>query len=202
MKKKDVTGFVFQEVPLQEALNLTYAGKGHYSEVAVHLLEVLPRLTENAYAFGLPNGKEIDDSIRKNICMTVSKVLSRAGLSWKIVYSESRKLFVCIPWVPKSNSKTHNGIHASESKLEEIEAVACNLFNVDKAALHRKRVLHGFANVRYIIIRIALMKYGIAAETIASYFGLAIQSIWGSRKHAKTFPEHIEKLEAALEGAK
>lgn len=100
MKEKAVVGFVFEEVPLQEALNVTLAGKGHYAQLGEHLLKVLPTLQEKAYAFGLPSGKEVTDEARKNICMTLAQVFRRASLTWKIMYSENRKLFICVPSAP------------------------------------------------------------------------------------------------------
>jgi len=64
--QKSVVGFHFQEIPLEEAKAVALAGNGNYSELKEALLEKLPQLApDRAFAFGLPNGKEMPDTQRK-----------------------------------------------------------------------------------------------------------------------------------------
>ncbi len=121
MKSKEVVGFEFTEIPLTEAVNAVMAGSGLYSDLKENLLQKLPQLaSDKAFAFGLPNGQEVPKDERRGICLAVNAALTKAKLNWKITYSGSRKVFICVPkinnqkkypsqapgYVPKS--KWHN----------------------------------------------------------------------------------------------
>ncbi len=95
---KEIVGFTFAEVPLEEAINAVIAGGGNYSELKSHLLNAIPKLTpDKAFAFGLPNGKEVPEDQRRGICVAVNSSLKKAKILWKVTYSGTRKLFICIP---------------------------------------------------------------------------------------------------------
>lgn len=103
--QKEIVGFHFQEIPLDEAVNAVIAGDGNYAVLKSKLLEALPLLPEGkAFAFGLPNGKEVDEDQRRGVCMTLNKTLRKVKLPWRVTYSGIKKLFVC---VPASTPKTY-----------------------------------------------------------------------------------------------
>lgn len=96
------SGFVFQAIPLEDAVRMSRAGNGVYSELKEMLLETLPKLDQadgerQAFTFGLPNKQEVAKEDRKPITMTVNKCLRQAGLSWNVGYNEKHKLFFCTP---------------------------------------------------------------------------------------------------------
>ncbi len=103
---KAVMGFHFQTIPLEEAQNAVMAGDGNYAEVKTMLLEKLPEIDRQnsdlapkeklSFAFGLPKG-EIPEDQRRGICMAVNSMLKKTDLFWKITYSGTKHLFVCIP---------------------------------------------------------------------------------------------------------
>lgn len=96
--QKEVVAFHFQEIPLDEAVNAVIAGDGNYAVVKAKLLEALPNLPEGkAFAFGLPNGKEVEEDKRRGICMALNGTLKKAKLPWRVTYSGVKKLFVCVP---------------------------------------------------------------------------------------------------------
>lgn len=101
-KEKEIVGFVFQEIPLGEARNAVIAGGGDYAELKAKLLETLPALaTDKAFAFGLPNGREIDEGKRRGICLALNAALKRAKIRWYVTYSGMKKVFLCVPREPK-----------------------------------------------------------------------------------------------------
>lgn len=96
--EKEVEGFHFQEIPREEAVNAVIAGDGNYSAIKEKLLETLPSLPpEKAFAFGLPNGKEVPEESRRGLCMSVNATLKKATVPWRVTYSSSKKLFICVP---------------------------------------------------------------------------------------------------------
>lgn len=104
MKKApgEVVGFTFQEIPLEEALNVVLAGDGSYGDLKQMLLEKLPTLApDKAFAFGLPDGKEVPEDQRRGICVAINSTLKKARMPWKITYSGTKKLFICVPRVLK-----------------------------------------------------------------------------------------------------
>lgn len=121
-KEASVVNFEFTEIPLDEAVNAVIAGDGNYASIKAKLLEALPKLTEGkAFAFGLPNGKEIEEDQRRGICMAVNTTLKKAKLPWRITYSSIKKLFVC---VPSSTPVTYNkepreGYYVARSKWND-----------------------------------------------------------------------------------
>src|SRR5436190_1778679 len=95
---KQIVGVHFQEIPLDEAINAVIAGDGNYAVVKSKLLEALPHLpVGKAFAFGLPNGKEVVEEHRRGICMALNMTLKKAKLPWRVTYSGVKKLFVCVP---------------------------------------------------------------------------------------------------------
>lgn len=65
---KEITGFVFQEIPLDEAVNAVIAGDGNYADVKSHLLDVLPKIDQrNRENNEEPKGFAISGTWRKSI---------------------------------------------------------------------------------------------------------------------------------------
>lgn len=104
---KEVVGFHYQEIPLEEAVNAVIAGDGSYAAVKSELLEALPKLTEGkAFAFGLPDGKEVLEEQRRGLVLALNLTLKKAKLPWRVTYSGVRKLFICVPKAtPRTNTK-------------------------------------------------------------------------------------------------
>jgi len=104
-KEPSVVNFDFAEIPLEEAVNAVIAGDGNYALIKAKLLEALPHLPEGkAFAFGSPDGQELEEDQRRGICLAVNATLKKAKLPWRTTYSGVKKLFVC---VPSSTPKTY-----------------------------------------------------------------------------------------------
>jgi len=118
--EKEIVGFHFQEIPLEEAVNAVIAGDGHYAEIKSKLLDVLPKLeSQKAFAFGLPNGREVPEDQRRGICMSINMTLKKAKIGWRVTYSGTRKLFIC---VPRSTPRTYEKSTKHDSPAKEPES--------------------------------------------------------------------------------
>lgn len=169
-KSESVTGFVFQEVPLDEAINAVIAGDGNYAEVKAKLLEALPQLPEGkAFAFGLLDGDEVEEDQRRGICMALNSTLKKAKLPWRVTYSGIKKLFVCVPPATPKNykPKESNGYVPKSGTVEpDIEKAILQLR--DSGLSVQKIVEKGFPihRVRYICYqKFPLKKKKIEAPT-------------------------------------
>lgn len=110
MKKSPANeiGFKWQEIPLEQARNSILAGDGNYAGLKQHLLDKLPEINasnetlpphkQKTFAFGVPDGKpEVAEDQRRAICMVLNLTLKHADLEWKVTYSGTCKLFICVP---------------------------------------------------------------------------------------------------------
>lgn len=114
MKEPKELGFSFVDIGLVEAQNVIAAGDGKYSDLLIMLTETLPAIEQRnadlpsserkGFAFGLPNGNEVDEKDRRGICHVVNLRLNRAGIAWRISYSGTKKLFICVPRQDKIRS--------------------------------------------------------------------------------------------------
>lgn len=206
---KTSNGFVFQAIPLDEAKRIANAGSGIYSEIKEvvlrHFEEQNGNGTGEAFAFGLPNGKEVPEKDRKNICMSVTHSLHKAGLSWKVIYSGSRKLFVCVPGKENRQQKPQrqhsprplqNG--DSSKEMEALIEKAMEVFQIPRETLMHKR--KGFINKELLaVINVARDVLKMPAGPIAQSLGFAHMSgaFRGFKNSHKAKPE-IAKLKAAL----
>lgn len=122
--QKEIVGFHFQEIPLEEAVNAVIAGDGNYAVVKAKLLEALPLLpVGKAFAFGLPNGKEVEEDQRRGVCMALNMTLKKAKLPWRVTYSGIKKLFVCVPPATPRNYKSKESIngYTPRSKWNDLD---------------------------------------------------------------------------------
>jgi len=135
MKEKKKVEFEFQEIPLAEARNSVLAGDGNYAGLKQSLLEKLPNLdASKTIAFGIPGKQETAEDIRRGICMSLNVTLKRAGLAWRVTYSGTQKLFICIPKamairgeykMAKKKEPVLNHVKLAESRRQkEYQAVA------------------------------------------------------------------------------
>lgn len=99
MKKepKEIIGFHFQVIPLEEARAMAIAGTGNYADLKATLLNKIPTLQhDEAFAFGLPKG-EVPEDQRRGICMALNAALRKAAMPWRTTYSGVKQLFILIP---------------------------------------------------------------------------------------------------------
>lgn len=203
--EKDVVGFHFQEIPLEEAVNAVIAGDGNYAVVKAKLLEALPHLTEGrAFAFGLPNGKEVEEDSRRGICLALNSTLKKARLPWRVTYSGVKKLFVCVPSsTPKTYSKVEKEVPSvGKFTIKQIENVACEVFHISPDLLQGKTVDSQASKIRKAIIFLAARRYGTKLTQAAEYYGLSITSVYGINGDANRIPDQIKRIESALGGKK
>ncbi len=154
---REVVGFQFQEIPRSEAEHAVLAGDGSYSEVKQILLEKLPALPQDkAFAFGLPNGKEVPEYQRRGICIAVNTTLNKAKVNWRITYSSSRKLFICVPREQKNQAIRANG-YIPKSKRNDKSDVQ-QIFKLRATGLSAPEIARktGFAlaRVQYVVYQL------------------------------------------------
>lgn len=145
--EKPIVGFNFAEIPLEEAENVVAAGEGKYSSLVVMLSQKLPEIEMNnmnvplkdrkGFAFGLPNGKEVDEKERRGLCHTINLRLNRQGIGWKITYSGNKKLFICVPSKPKTprSGNMRNSSEASDAlvrRVRELKAGGLKIAEIAK----------------------------------------------------------------------
>jgi hypothetical protein len=155
IKKNDIIGFDFKEVPLEEAQAFSMAGSGNYSDVKAFLLERIPKLApDKALSFGLPNGKEIEESVRRGICMAVNATLRNSGLDWRITYSSVKKLFICIPSFRKYRKLNSRGFVDKSGGIRPDDNEILKL-RADRHPLKKiAEILNiPFAHVHYVLYR-------------------------------------------------
>jgi len=135
-------GFHFQVIPLQSAINLVLAGDGNYSDIKAALLEKLPALKDDeAFTFGLPDKKEIDEDTRRGICLALNSTMKRAGYNWRVAYSSSNHLFVVVPTGTKGvplrraygSRSVPNETKGRRKKASDYEATITNLMETAKS---------------------------------------------------------------------
>lgn len=122
MKKspEDKIGFNWTEISLDTARNAVLAGDGNYSDVKQNLLDKLPTLQpDKTVAFGLPKGKEVPEDQRRGLCAALNLTLSHANLPWKVTYSGTQKLFICVPREFKV-SQTRGVYKSNNAKFKKI----------------------------------------------------------------------------------
>lgn len=163
---KEVVGFHFQEIPLDEAVNAVIAGDGSYSDIKAVLLEKIPQIDaanaslpqseKKSFAFGLPNGKEVEEDQRRGMCMAVNMTLKKAKILWRVTYSGSKKLFICVPKsVPRNYEKAPphpEKRHVAKQRWHDFDDSAILAlwkkgYNVQKIVDELKEDLH---RVRYV----------------------------------------------------
>lgn len=135
-KEPKEVGFVFEEIPLQDALTVIASGDGKYSDLIIMLSKKLPELEQNnmnvpaserkSFSFGLAGGKELEEKDRRKLCNSVSLRLRKGGVNWRIHYSGNRKLFICAPTKVKDR-KPLPLYRAQSSEIAAEEAQALEL---------------------------------------------------------------------------
>lgn len=194
---KDEIGFHFKEIPLDEALSAVAAGRGRYAQLVESLLHKLPSLSpDKAFAFGLPNGTKLSDADIKKINTTVNSKLRRAECPWKVVYSETRHLFVCCPLnvvakrsYQKKAPPNNPTQPTTNSMLNDLVLKASTLFNIApehivKAQTHRVKA------VRTAVIMLAVKRFNLPRNEITDYFGISKATIPFHLKANK----HLDKV--------
>lgn len=203
---KTSNGFVFQAIPLEEAVTIVRAGSGIYAEIKEVLLKTLPQLEEDtdnpqAFAFGLPNGKDLADKDRKGIGMALANTLKKAGLHWKIVYSDRRRQFICAPMESRPRSYAKNGNKPSvkpRGGMEEIIDKAAEVFGMPREILIKKNVQKPYVTYRKAIISVATDK-GIPPKLIGDALSVTNDAVYFSMKKGSTNPaKEINLLKEAL----
>lgn len=115
-KQEDTLGFDFQVIDLAAAHSMVLSGDGRYSALRAHILEAIPKLPEGqAYVFG-NKGVKVDPKVKSAIIATINKTFKTSNLSWKISYSKTRMLFVCVPKVQAA--QTEVPIRRNSSRLD------------------------------------------------------------------------------------
>lgn len=200
MKNGDVIQFSYQEVPLEEAVNAVMAGDGNYSGIKATLLEALPNLPEGkAFAFGLPNGKEVAEKERRGICMALNSTLRKASLPWCVKYSGIKKLFICVP--PKNRIKTFRPkteIPETSKQMEALMLQTSKLFDIKP-----KDFKKGSKTIKGRCIRKAICivatEMNIPMEIIASALGLTKNGVrFNATSKNPLAQEEAQRLRASL----
>lgn len=201
---RTIVSFHFQQIPLEEAINAVMAGDGNYAVLKAKLLDVLPSLPEGkAFAFGLPEGKEIEEDQRRGICMALNKTLHKAKVPWRVTYSSFKKLFVCVPESTSRTYKSKSGKDESSSppgtlSIEDIESAACKTFNISPNVLRGQTIDREASKIRKAVVYLAARRYGWKLGSVAKYYGLSTSSLYGINQDAKKIHDTIKRLEAAL----
>lgn len=207
-KPKEVVGFHFQEINLEEAQNLVIAGDGNYADIKAMLLEKLPALAgDKALAFGLPNGKEVPEDQRRGITMALNMALRKGGINWRVTYSGTRKVFLCIPSQRKAKgvvtlSRPGRKVVLSKHQLDDeldnlkkIEKTVCDKFNVDSTKLKGVLSDRSISRIRRAIVYVAARRFEINWKTINHYYQVRQAAFYGINGEVKTDPELLQKVE-------
>jgi len=211
--------FEFQEIPLHEAINAVIAGDGNYTEVKERLLTILPEIERRnqeggdrkAFAFGLPNGKEVPEDQRRGLCMAINATLRKATVGWHLTYSSNRKLFICVPHSynrkPVRESRSLATVRATQTNdtsqknvtLEHIEATVVKVFDITIESIMRKgRIPYYQSRIRNAIIYLAYRKYGISSIDILARYPISGASIKNMNRNIGKITDQIKQIEAAL----
>jgi len=204
---KEIVGFDFQVIPLNDAVNMVMAGDGNYSELKAKLLDTLPTLeAEQAFTFGLPNGKEVPEDQRRGICTALNICMRKAGHAWRATYSSSKRLFVVVPKgkiaivrgsykkrtppTDPGNGKMEDG--RAEREIESMVIEASRIFKVTPEQI-QKGMGRGKA-VRKAICAVAYAR-NVAPRIIAPHVGISEGGVkFNAKQNTKFAKTEIEKL--------
>lgn len=214
MKQPKIIGFQFQEIPLHEAISLSLAGSGNYSDIKAMVIKTLPLLSpDKAFAFGIPgkNGSgniQISEDQRRGICAAVNHTLKKAHLSWKITYSNNKNLFVCVPSqiaqkqvVIKERSPYKKHTYQDLGKGRELIQLATKVFNFSD---WESKARNGVP-FRVAVCVVAVNDLQIRTAEIAPLLGLTYSGVYFNAKAKKIIPKnekYIQQLRNALKEKK
>lgn len=203
--KKEIVGFEFQEIPLEEARNVVLAGDGNYSEVKERILTMLPEIEarnarggeQKAFAFGLGRGEEIQEDQRRGLCVAVNKALKKGKIDWHVTYSGSRKLFICVPEARKEAVQARHYVPRSRgSDVSEMDAELLRLRDQEGLSTAEIIAMNKYPrwHVKYLLEQkipkfrpnseegsrrdkaLALLKQGMTVRQVAAKLGFKMPS--------------------------
>jgi len=160
------------------------AGDGNYASLKATLLEKLPTLTpDKAFAFGMPGGKEVPEEQRRGIYQALNLTFKHADLPWRVTYSGTRKLFLCLPKEIVRKASLPGTIRGKYNKnvikppalpsnsMQKIIEAAETAFHADPGSIRNKTFLN-FRPIRKAIQFVAVNHYKIHKDEVGKAFGL------------------------------
>ncbi len=201
---KEIVGFSFQIIPLEEAKQAAIAGSGNYAELKSKLLEVIPTLKENeSFAFGLPKG-EVPEDQRRGIVTALSSTLKKAKHPWRVTYSGVKRLFICIPSsMPRTYIKQTNGskdnFHIAPS-IERLVKTCLKLWDISEANF-KDRKTRKLAPMRKAMQYVGNKKLRLKQRELGDYFGTSDTAVAFNVSHLNELDRmRIQELTLAIQG--
>lgn len=208
-QKKEVVGFNFQIIPLQNARAMSAAGGGKFAALKEELLARIPELKENeSFAFGLPGGKKLEDKEIQSVRMSVNTTLSQMGLPWKIGYNEERKIFygdylpsgvhakVKRPYIKQSTEPTAGPANIRPMAVENFVQLAKKLHPEINLAIHRGP--YALARYRSAVCQVGVNMLTIRPEDLAPLVGISASGVYFNAMKGK-HTHYVDELKKALE---
>lgn len=191
--------FAFQVIPLQEALNALAIGDGNYASLKAMVLEKLSTLstTNQAFVFGLPDGGKVSEEHRRGITMALNNLLTRASLPWRVKYSETRNLFLCVPRGRKAKAVVAPRLPVSNG--------AGTFSNAEDFVNFAKQIL-GISDLKSRRLRMAVSSVGVrtlrfAPKDLAAHLGITHHGVsYNANSDSATYRDYVTKLREAVEG--
>lgn len=206
---KTSNGFVFQAISIEEANAAIIVGNGVYSELKEMLLKMLPTFEQEgqkqACAFGLPHGKEIPEKDRKSVRTALASALKKANLNWSIVYSSSRKLFICAPRIRKEKVAMKPRAELDRKSIlpggpmSIIIDKAAEVFGVSREEITTKTLRLPLKTYRKAVMMVARHDFNIPPMIIGGALGITGDAIYQAETKKGSWPiGEIKKLKEAL----
>lgn len=200
---KEVIGFSFQVIPMEEAKSMAIAGNGNYAELKAKILEQIPQLKENeSFAFGLPKGEVAEDQ-RRGIIMAVNSAIKKAKLQYRFTYSSAKRLFVCVPPSTPRNYKEDRIPRAQTNgtfspSVEKLARVCLKLWGIEEE-MFRSRKNWALYPMRKAMQYVGVKNLGLKPDDVGAYFGNKKDAVYFNLTHLKE-KDHarIRELNAAI----
>lgn len=175
--KKETVGFQFQTISLDDARSMALVGGGAYADLKEEALARIKTQQPNeSFAFGLPKGAKIDPKENKNIKISLNMTLQKAGLPWRVIYLESKKLFACIPAaapgmrkLPTKKHQESQPVEGGSDRLAHLLKVAADVFKPADFS----SATPGSRAARAAICVVGVKDLGISKHEISKAIGLS-----------------------------
>lgn len=162
--EKEIVGFKFQEIPLEEALNVVMVGDGNYADISANLLDTLPKMDERnaglapkdkkSFAFGLDHNKEVPEVQRRGLIGAVNKILKKARVSWRVTYSEKKKLFICVPKAIKDGTKGEFVPRSKWNNIDDEPIIKMHQSGMSPTMIAAKLPTIPIAHIKYVCYQV------------------------------------------------
>lgn len=173
-KNKNLQGFVFKKIPMDEAITLVRAGSGIYAELKESLLKEIQASTGEAVSFSM-NGTNLDEKAVVAVLSALRKFLKDENIGWRLSHNAKHALFVCVPEreekMPKKGRPKNYSAPTISPRMHRIISTASDIFGTSQEKiLSTGSKGSGSADIRRIVV-VTARSLHIRGNEVGAAFG-------------------------------